>query len=335
MLHVLNGDSTAIIFNNAGIPGESLVWREALIAGPASLLHPKGWIERRAEHLSAAYAADRERVTRDLEEQERRLLAASEADEEIVLWFEADLFCQVHLLYILFRLDGGRRSASLPKVTLVSPRSLSPAEAYIGFGRLTPERLRMMFEARETLWLSPLRHGYDAWAAYASQFPVRIEQFLERGSGWLPFVEPALRAHLARFPSTFNGLGRVQHRSIELIDAGARRFRSLFDLVMQQEVVYGLGDFQLWHELLPMVSGPKPLLTVAGVEDPAQAIRDRTFMEADFRLTSIGSSVLAGREDAIRLNGIDLWLGGVHLRSGLPIWRWDQRAGRIVQGERL
>jgi hypothetical protein len=37
-------------------------------------------------------------------------------------------------------------------------------------------------------------------------------------------------------------------------------------------------------------------------------------------MTSDGADVLAGRADAVALNGIDRWLGGVHLTPA-SLWR--------------
>jgi hypothetical protein len=34
--------------------------------------------------------------------------------------------------------------------------------------------------------------------------------------------------------------------------------------------------------------------------------------------------VLAGKEDHVRVNGINRWLGGVDLRNGAPVWRWHE-----------
>jgi hypothetical protein len=41
------------------------------------------------------------------------------------------------------------------------------------------------------------------------------------------------------------------------------------------------------------------------------------------RLTETGARVLAGRDDHVRLNGIDRWIGGVHLHGRQVPWRWD------------
>lgn len=43
-------------------------------------------------------------------------------------------------------------------------------------------------------------------------------------------------------------------------------------------------------------------------------------------LTVAGRDVLAARADAVHLNGIDRWLGGVHLHGREAEWRWDEQA---------
>jgi hypothetical protein len=40
--------------------------------------------------------------------------------------------------------------------------------------------------------------------------------------------------------------------------------------------------------------------------------------------------VLKGKTDFVVLNGIDLWLGGVHLHDKNNLWRWDQQSGTMV-----
>jgi hypothetical protein len=47
-------------------------------------------------------------------------------------------------------------------------------------------------------------------------------------------------------------------------------------------------------------------------------------------LTTAGRAVLTGDEDAVRLNGIDRWRGGVHLSGRDAAWRWDAAAQTLV-----
>jgi len=49
----------------------------------------------------------------------------------------------------------------------------------------------------------------------------------------------------------------------------------------------------------------------------------------EYWITDTGREVLAGRADQVRLNGINRWLGGVHLVGNEALWRWDERAGGL------
>jgi hypothetical protein len=41
------------------------------------------------------------------------------------------------------------------------------------------------------------------------------------------------------------------------------------------------------------------------------------------QLPGAGTRVLAGQADQVALNGIDRWIGGVHLTGHQVPWRWD------------
>jgi hypothetical protein len=42
------------------------------------------------------------------------------------------------------------------------------------------------------------------------------------------------------------------------------------------------------------------------------------------RLTAAGRRVLGGDADHVALNGIDRWIGGVHLAGTDSPWRWHE-----------
>jgi hypothetical protein len=48
-------------------------------------------------------------------------------------------------------------------------------------------------------------------------------------------------------------------------------------------------------------------------------------------LTDSGRAVLDGRADRVELLGFDRWLGGLHLRAGDALWRWDGERGGLVE----
>ncbi len=108
MLHIHNGDSVATTARRANLPGRHLPFRESMIAGPVRASLPQHeWIEERARFLADNYGEKLLRVRNELLEQEHAIDEARHEDE-VVLWFEHDLFCLVHLLYLLNRLAKSR-----------------------------------------------------------------------------------------------------------------------------------------------------------------------------------------------------------------------------------
>ena len=71
-----------------------------------------------------------------------------------------------------------------------------------------------------------------------------------------------------------------------------------------------------------MAEGPHPLLRL----DPPGRVGGTTRVQ----LTDAGARVLAGEGDQIALNGIDRWIGGVHLQGHHVPWRWDDGTETII-----
>ncbi|HET6638237.1 MAG TPA: helix-turn-helix transcriptional regulator, partial [Gemmatimonadota bacterium] len=116
VLHVTNGDCAAERIALADLGGEILPWRDVLHEGPVPAgLDDAGLRARRAGFLGDSEWAGEERVLRDLEERDARL--AVTARDEIVLWFEPDLYDQLQLLQVLDRLsrDGFAVSQRVPQ----------------------------------------------------------------------------------------------------------------------------------------------------------------------------------------------------------------------------
>ena len=59
--------------------------------------------------------------------------------------------------------------------------------------------------------------------------------------------------------------------------------------------------------------------------------RLRPVHAAQARVTHAGREVLWGRADAVWMNGMDRWIGGVHLSGREIPWRWDADEECIVQ----
>ena len=109
MLHVLNGDALAARFGDAGPTGERLVWREALMSGPPPQSCAEESLSARARWLATEYERPVEATLAELQALCEGLDRALAHEDEIALWFEHDLFCQVNQLEALCQ------AAALPR----------------------------------------------------------------------------------------------------------------------------------------------------------------------------------------------------------------------------
>jgi hypothetical protein len=308
VINIHNGDAVLLGARKSGVPGEHSAFRESLVIGPIPPVDE--WKEVRARFLSANSGEDLLRTSNNIFEQEQMLNAAAESDDEIVLWFEHDLFCLVHFLYLLNRFRG--RNVSF--VWCTDPLALKPAD-----------ELAKLFESRATATPGVFDYASRAWAAYASSDPRALNDMIAAPAD-LPFVREGLQLHGSRFPSVRNGLGSVENRLLKLIAGGAPDFATIFPLFDDLPPRFGFGDAQVLFTLRAMASRPVPLVTLTETNDtqpPKVAVS----------ITSDGENVLNGKVDDIAVNDPDIWLGGVHVTKE-NVWRWDESRGTVVKTSR-
>jgi hypothetical protein len=327
MLHIHNGDSAAGTAKKSEIPGEHLAWREALVCGPApGDLAPAEFRQVRAQHLADAYGANFEKTVQELQAQEEKLARFSD-HEEVVLWFEHDLFCQVQLIYLLDWF--AQQELGQTRLSLICINEFPGVEGFRGFGELNVEQLAALFPERQRVTQPQLDLGSKAWGAYSSPRASGLIALLNSDTSALPFLKHALSKHLQRFPAIGDGLGKVERVGLDLVAKGFSDFKSLFPAFARREPEYGFGDAQFYLELKRLADAAMPALTltVAGQQaaaDPAQMLL------ASFEITEYGKAVLVDEEDFVRSNGIDHWLGGVHLVGSEAPWRWDEEAQELL-----
>lgn len=301
MIHIHNGDITASMARRAGLPGDHIAFREALVGGP---VRPgDDWIQVRSRFLADAHRHDLLRTSNTLFEQEQ-MLASTASHDEVVLWFEHDLFCLIHLLYILPRVPGARTYLVWHDHPI---------------GELKPEELWRVYRRRGAVTADMLTIAREAWAAYTSEDPRALNVMLTRNPREFPFLSEGLALHAARFPSTRNGLGIVEQRILEFIAEGSTDFEALFNRFTRAQPRFGFGDSELMRHLRDLASRRVPLATV---------LEAAGTINAALGITEQGLATLAGADD-IATNGIDLWLGGAHLTPEKH-WRWDSQRAEIV-----
>lgn len=329
MLHIHNGDASAGTAKNARIPGEHLAWREALVCGPAPAgLSAAEFRQLRAQHLAESYDIKVAECEGELGRQEKALEGFGD-HEEVMLWFEHDLFCQVHLVYLLNWFAQRDRGAT--KLSLICIDRFPGMDDFRGLGQLNEQQMESLLPQRREVSEAQLQLGENAWAAYSSSTPASLEDLISAKTDALPFLKAAFAKHLERFPSVRNGLGRIENVLLELITAGPQNFKSLFSAFLQREPIYGFGDTQIFLHLKRLANANPALLTMSNAGN--DLTHSSQFAETSFEITEQGRRLLNGEEDFVSLNGIDLWLGGVHLQGKKAAWRWNDAAKTLECGD--
>jgi hypothetical protein len=222
----------------------------------------------------------------------------------VVLWFEHDLFDQLQLIQIL---DWFSYQDLAPtRVSLIS------VDSYLG--PMHPEQLVPLFETRHLVTAAEFKTAQSAWAAFCSPEPAGLVDLLGSDTASLPYLRRALLRHLQQFPALRNGLSRAERQILELAESGLHEFRELFPAAQKREESIWMGDSTFLQYLKGLTTSRQPL------------VRSQ---DNRFESTPFGRLVLEGKKDHVRVNGINRWLGGVHLHEGAPVWRWDEASQTI------
>ncbi|WP_141506387.1 DUF1835 domain-containing protein [Paenibacillus luteus] len=336
MLHIVNGDVVGEKLKLGVVQGDVLVWREIYPAGPI-FENPEGAYERplRARVLEETMGIPSGEFIAGCEEQEQKLREFSKYNE-VVLWFEHDLFDQSMLAYLLHWFK--QQELGHTKLSLLCIGEFPGIEQFHGLGQLTPAQLQTLSGSWRTIGQREMELGSELWQAYASPDPSQMAELLEKKkeeltSSGLPFAYDAFTAHLQRLPSKKNGLGIVEQTTCQAVRNGADTPLALFRQVTDSLQVLGMGDIEYWKVIRALAHGEHPLLSIDGAEASLDPSNIPEFLNRPVHLTELGNEVLNGAADRIAVQGIDEWFGGLHLQGHQVAWRWDElNGGSILAG---
>jgi hypothetical protein len=310
LLHVVNGDATVARLQPLSLQGDVLVWRDILVEGPVtagvgieSLATWRApWLAQRFGIAEDAYAATGAA--------EARGLATAASHDEVVLWFEQDLFCVANLAFLA---DWIERTRPTAKISLIFPAA--------PLGESDTAMLAALFAHRRPF------DGLEVAASWWRGFCAADPRALEETPATVPFLDRARNLHFSRFPDVMTGLGAVEAAVLGALAAESEPFDTLFRAVTQDATMRGLGmgDVQLAGHMAALATGPTPLVTIDG----APGITEAAFRTWRIGITETGRAVRRGALDRFDAQPLDWWLGGVHIEGRDSAWRWDAAAREV------
>lgn len=330
-LHVTNGGHTIHGLQAAGVPGRFSIWADPLHEGPVPAVDDGELVEIRRRFLTpsatpptGAWIGSDPTLdpSNDLREW-REIIARHDSYDELVLWFEHDLFDQLNLIQLLSWIHTHVPAGKL--VSLVCIGSFPGHPNFKGLGELTPDELGPLLDTRRAVTSAEYDVAQRAWDAYRQPTPDALSAFVGSDTAVLPYLAPALLRLMQEYPWTTDGLGRSERRLLHLASSGPIALVDAFRPMQDGERFYYMTDGSL-AETADTLSRLSPPLLSLDVTGPAHGT-----LRGTVALTETGREVLDGRLDRVATCAIDRWFGGVHLTGGRTSgWRWDDALQRIV-----
>jgi hypothetical protein len=233
VLHITNGDLAAALIGSLHA-GEVLPWRDLLHEGPvrAGLTLDELSAER-AAFIAQAKWGDLADARASFAARDARLRSAG-GEDEVVLWFEHDLYDQLQLLQVLDWF------AAHPVARL----SLVCEAEYLG--PMATGRAAELFQQRKPVTPRQLDVAEAAWLAFRSPHPAPLVEVLGQDTLPLPFLRDALIRHLQEFPWTTDGLSRTERGILDALRKGPQNFATIFQRTREEPAF--MGDAVLrWH----------------------------------------------------------------------------------------
>ena len=203
-LHVANGTCTTRLIEAAGIPGARSIWADPLHDGPVpGGLTDTELLDIRVRHLGGPQQPVPPDDVNDLRRW-RAVIERHEAYDELILWFEHDLFDQLNLIQLLTWIRE-RLPATKP-VSLVCVGSFPGHRAFKGLGELTPDELASLLETRQPVGDLQDSLAERAWQAFREPAPEPLDVLRREDTAALPYLGRAVVRFLQEYPWTSDGL---------------------------------------------------------------------------------------------------------------------------------
>lgn len=313
MLHITNGESVVHGFREVSLPGSYLAWNDVLHDGPVP--HTQTLDELtglRARAFSEFGWGDADAIRASLAAR-NRVLEDFQRHEEVILWFEHDLYDQLQLVQLLDWLAA--RDLDATRLSLIQINAFPGVEPFHGLGQLTGKQLTQLFPARRPVSSEQLARGREVWQAFRAADPTALAYQARRDLPELPFLRAALVRFLEEYPWVDDGLSRNQRQILRAAASGGQHRREIYEACQRQEQC-PWGDASVYWRIAALAAAPAPALERISSEQ--------------YAINEHGRRLLDGAEDWIASSGgIDVWLGGVHLEGAQASWRWNDKEHRL------
>lgn len=238
-LHILNGDSTEGTFSASSLAGDVMIFREIICEGPTSiqLTSPKFWAKRQ-QFFEKRYRISTEDFSdQTILELNRHTLPNY---DEIVLWYEYDLFCQFNMVANIEWL----RQHGIHDIYLICVGPTAEEPTYRTLDDFTSDAYPLLYEQRRRLKTEDLDLITEFWEIYNSEHHQALRDLPQ--SDTFPHLKTVIPYHFKRIPDPETRLSEFERSILSLLNEPMESMQAW--LVRWLEVgntIYKFGDLQI------------------------------------------------------------------------------------------
>jgi hypothetical protein len=242
-LHITNGDSLNNRLLDLDIKGDFAVWREMLCEGKTTYtIGDSNFIDTRSSFLETDYDI-KDTNYHDKFISQLEIIKNWNAYDEIILWFEYDLFCHINMMACISYLT---QVGCKKPLFLVCSGRVSGEKDLKGLPELTDNQLQDHYQNKKALTKNDQLLSDQIWRLYCSDDHLKLQPILAKDSSFI-YLSNCISAHKKRFPEEQSGLNTLELHILKLIKKHQiTSERQLCGYVLTYQGYYGYGDMQVF-----------------------------------------------------------------------------------------
>lgn len=332
-LHITNDEITAKNIRLSQIKGDTLAWQDALYEGPVvDGLSMNKLSALRAEYFSKLEWGNAIELRERFQKRNEKL-SSYQSYDEIVLWFDHDLYDQLQLLQIINWFS--EQKAGFPPIYLICISRYPGIKIFLGIDTLNTEQLRNLYQQKSELTIAQVTVCQQVWHAFTSQRPIDLLRCCSGDISSMPFLKSAMSRLIQQFPSKINGLSQTELLILQSLRSHFNEPDEMFQFVQAKEPAPFVNRAMFYAYLQNLMTSKVPLLKKEHTEveevidaESAEVCEIESRAIVRFALTDAARQILYNWSDWVQLNGLNRWIGGVHLQEG-NIWRFNKETKEL------
>ena len=246
VLHIANGDDIFDRLQTLKIPGEVLIWREMLCEGPTTQdITSAEFRDMRQQFLEQTYGISAADYHNEFISELVKLDTLNSYDE-IILWFEFDLFSHINMLAAISHIV--EREDQVP-IHLVCSGWVKGEHELLPLSELNQKQFQEHYQRKMLLTQEDLETASLIWEIYCSKNPLRIKAEIKKTSNF-QYLSSCLRAHIERFPNARTGLNSLETNVLKLVEQHSIKTENqLLGYALKYQGYYGYDDVQMQRVL--------------------------------------------------------------------------------------